>query len=401
MIYSTAYVPKNDIAGGNNGVILVGEHQLFDQRSGDLGGICVDPSGNIFVADPIYNIILKVLMDGTVMVWAGKTGTSGNNGNNRVKAGDARFNEPSGLSSDRNGNIYVSDKGNNQIRKITPDQYVTLVAGSPTGLSGFRGGIGSNVLFNSPNDISVDKSGNIYVADTGNHSIRLIQNGTSMVSVVAGNGIQGDGYNGWNADGSMQSILRYPYSVAAKPNGEIYIMDSGNFKIKLMDKNFRVLKFSGSGVEGSYLGDALTSQYNNMRYSDVDPSGNLYIIDFKGDVNSRLLKISGNGIPAIVRDFVAFNNNWIWEDFANAVWEDGNNAIWDAMPSDENNYAIGWASENGHFEIVKLLLSDYRVNPSADNNYAIKRASRNGHFEIVKLLLADKRVDPSVLHNIK
>lgn len=346
MIYTTAYAPKNEIANGNNGIVLVGEHQLFNQRTGDLGGICIDPSGNIYVADPIYHIILKILPDGTVIVWAGKTGESGNNGNNRVQGWDARFNEPSGLSTDRSGNLYIADKGNNQIRRITPDRYVTLVAGSPSGLSGFCGGIGSNALFNEPNDISVDRSGNIYVADTNNHAIRLIQNGTSRVNTVAGNGTAGDGYNGWNIDGSLQSTLRYPYSIACKPNGEIYIMDSGNFKIKLLDKNFRILRFSGSGTEGTYLGDALTSQYSNMRYSDVDPSGNLYLIDFKDDVNSRLLKVNGNGIPAIIRNFVDFNDNWVWEDGNNAVWEDGNNAVFDLIISDDNNYVAGVGVNN-------------------------------------------------------
>lgn len=346
MIYSSAYIPQGGPTDGNNGVVLVGEHQLFDQRSGDLGGICTDPSGNIFVADPIYHIILKVIPDGTVMVWAGKTGVSGNNGNNRVKANDARFNEPSGISTDNSGNLYVADTGNNQIRKITPDQYVTLVAGSPSGASGFKGGMGHNALFNTPNDVSIDKTGNIYVSDTNNHAIRLIQNGTSQVNTVAGNGFPGDGYNGWNDDGSMQAILRYPYSIAVKPNGEVYICDSGNFKIKLLDKNFRTLKFSGSGVEGSYIGDATTSQYNNMRYSDVDPSGNLYVIDFKGTVDSRLLRINGNGIPAIIRDFVDFNDNWIWEDGSNAIWEDGNNAIWDLIISIENNYVAGVGVNN-------------------------------------------------------
>jgi sugar lactone lactonase YvrE len=331
---------------GNLGVVLSGEHQLFDKRSGDVGGICVDSSGNIYVADPIYNIILKILPNGTVILWAGKTGVSGNNGNNRVKGNDAMFYEPTGLSIDRSGNLYIADRGNNQIRRITPDQYVTLVAGSPSGLSGFRSGIGSNALFNSPNDISVDKSGNIYVADTDNHAIRLIKNGTSQVMTVAGNGTAGDGYNGWNIDGSMQAILNSPYSIAAKPNGEVYIMDSGNHKIKLLDKNNRVLRFSGSGVEGSYLGDALTSQYNNLCFSDVDPSGNLYVIDFKGYVDSRLLKINGNGIPAIIRDFASFDNNWIWENGDNAIWEDGNNAVFDVIISEDNIYVVGAAVNN-------------------------------------------------------
>jgi hypothetical protein len=258
----------------------------------------------------------------------------------------------------------VADRGNNQIRKITPDQYVTLVAGSTSGVSGFVSGIGSAARFNSPNDVSVDKSGNIYVADTNNHAVRLIKSGTSQVNTVAGNGTAGNGYNGWNADGSMQAILRYPYSIAAKPNGEVYIMDSGNFKIKLLDKNFRVLKFSGTGVEGTYLGDpvtcvggvcvgpAQTCQYCNMRYSDVDPSGNLYVVDYKDDLNSRLLKINGNGIPAIVRNFVDLNDNWVWEDGNNATWEDGNNAIWEVIVTVGNNYVAGVAVNNSGFLFV-------------------------------------------------
>jgi hypothetical protein len=308
MIYSQAYKPTAGIANGNNGIVLVGEYQLFNQRSGDLGGIAVDPSGSLYVADPIYNVILKILMDGTVIIWAGKTGVAGNNGNNRVKGRDARFNGVSGLSCDRNGNLYASDRLNNQIRKITPDQYVSLVAGDINGKTGFRSGMGSSALFNSPNDISVDKTGNIYVADTNNHAIRLIQSGTSVVSTIAGNGVQGDSYGV-----GIQSRLRYPYSVAAKPNGDVLICDSGNFKVKLLNKSFYVLKFSGSGVEGSYLGDlrneALTCQYNNMRYSDVDPSGNLYVIDFRSNLDSRLLRINNNGIPGVVRDFTASTDN--------------------------------------------------------------------------------------------
>jgi len=131
-----------------------------------------------------------------------------------------------------------------------------------------------------------------------------------------------------------------------KPNGELYIMDTGNYKIKLLDKNFRLLKFSGSGTQGSYIGDALTSQYNNLSFSDVDPSGNLYVVDYKSTLDSRLLKINGNGIPAIIRDFVSYDNNWVWEDGNNAIWEDGNNALFDLIVSESNTYIVGAAVNN-------------------------------------------------------
>ena len=218
---------------------------------------------------------------------------------------------------------------------------MSLVAGSPRGFSGYKGGIGANVLFNGPNDVSVDKTGNIYVADTLNHCVRLIQNGTAQVNTVAGNGSPGDGYGI-----GLKAILRNPYSVAVKPNGDVYILDSGNYKIKLLNKNLQVLRFSGSGIEGSFLGDALTSRYNDLYLSDVDPSGNLYVIDFRRDLDSRLLKINGNGIPAIVRDFATIDSNWIWENGTNAVWENGDNAIFDVIISEDNNYVVCVAVNN-------------------------------------------------------
>jgi sugar lactone lactonase YvrE len=278
--------------------VVVGQRQFFDVRISDVAGICVDNSGNIFVSDPIQNVIFKISQSGEYYIYAGQLNVRGNNGNNRVRANLALFNEPMGVSADPSGNIYVADRGNNQIRMITPDHYVSLVAGSLSGASGFVSGIGHNALFNQPNDVATDRSGNIFVADMGNHAVRIIKSGTSQVNTAAGNGVAGDGYGI-----GLQARLNTPYGVAVDAAGRVYINDSGNFKIKLLDKNFDVRKFSGSGIQGDYLGDAITSQYRYLKFSDTDKSGNLWIISMRDDGNSRLLKVNGNGIPRIVRDY--------------------------------------------------------------------------------------------------
>lgn len=285
--------------GGNSGSILVGERELFDLKISDISGICTDRSGNIFVSDPVKNVILKVYPSGEFYIYAGKLGVSGNNDNNRVKGSDALFNQPNGLTCDSSGNLYVADTGNNQIRKITTDQYVTLVAGSPTGVSGFVSGIGSIAKFNSPQDVSADRSCNVFVADTGNHAIRVIKLGISQVNTVAGNGIAGDGYGPGNS-----AKLNGPFSITCDNAGIVYIMDSGNFKIKLLDKGFNVLRFSGTGIQGDTVGNAGVCQYNIMKYSDCDPSGNIYIIDYRVN-GGRLLRVNTNGTSAILRDFLS------------------------------------------------------------------------------------------------
>jgi sugar lactone lactonase YvrE len=293
MIYPMSYA----FSTGNVGRLFVGKNQLFSIDSSDVTGICTDSSGNIFVTDPVQHIVLKITPAGTIMVYAGKPGESGNNGNVRIKANLARFNAPMGITADASGNVYVADKGNNQIRMITSDGYVTLFAGSPTGTSGFRSGVGSQALFRDPNDVTVNKSGTVFVSDTGNHAVRMIKAGISLVSTVAGNGVAGDGYGiGINAR------LKSPYSVAADNSGRVFICDSGNHKIKLLDGNFNVLRFSGSGNTGTRVGNADVCEYNDIKFSDVDRSGNLYVVDFR-ESNSRVLRINQNGVSAVTKDF--------------------------------------------------------------------------------------------------
>jgi sugar lactone lactonase YvrE len=269
---------------------------LNAKGSVSVSGVCVDYSGNIYVSDLDNHIILKIEEGGKTSVLAGKSGVAGDNGTlTNVAALDARFNSPVGLACDKSGNVYVADSGNHQIRVIRNGR-VSHLAGV-AGSAGFTNGGGSTAEFDTPWDIDVTPSGVIYVADSGNHSIRKIVDGT--VSTFAGNAA-GDKED---VAASAGDIFDAPLGVAVDPNGNIYVCDTGNYKIKKIAPRGWVYRHSGSGVQGKSLGTtAFDCEYNNLRHSSVDRSGNLYVVDANTANGTRLLRVSEIGIPATIND---------------------------------------------------------------------------------------------------
>jgi sugar lactone lactonase YvrE len=117
----SVYVYQSSYAGGDNntGRLLVSDSTLTNTGCTSINGITCDPSGNIYISDSNSNAIFKIYNDGRAYLYAGLPGTSGNNGANRVTCLDARFNAPSGIFCEKNGDLYVADTGNHQIRKIS------------------------------------------------------------------------------------------------------------------------------------------------------------------------------------------------------------------------------------------------------------------------------------------
>ena len=183
----------------------------------DPGGVAVDVAGNVYVADQYNNKIRKITPTGVVSTLAGSTlGFADGTGS------AAMFYYPNGVTVDASGNVYVGDTNNNRIRKITPTGEVSTLAGSS---QGFADGIGYSAQFNIPIRLTNDVLGNIYVADAGNNMIRKITP-QGEVSTYAGS-TQGF------ADGVGIAAMFYtPVAVTIDASGNLYVADMYNNKIR-------------------------------------------------------------------------------------------------------------------------------------------------------------------------
>jgi sugar lactone lactonase YvrE len=190
----------------------------------DPFGIAVGADGAIYVADAgDMPRIRKISPDGTVTTLAG-----GRVGFADGAGAAARFNTPSGLAVDVNGVLYVADTGNNAIRRITPDGYVSTLAGN--GTPGYRDGSALEALFNGPIGIAVDAAGRAIVADTYNDRIRAISSDGSAVTTLAGAGAPGS-IDGMAGDAQFDT----PSGVAIDAAGTVYVADTGNGFVRMID----------------------------------------------------------------------------------------------------------------------------------------------------------------------
>jgi len=244
-------------------------------------GVAVDASANLYVADRNNNRIRKITAAGVVTTLAG----SGIEGLTDGTGTAAQFSNPIGVAVDGSGNVYVADLNNNRIRKITAAGVVTTLAGS--GIQGSADGTGTSAQFFLPFGVAVDASGNVYVADTYNNRIRKIT-ATGVVTTLAGFGIQGF------ADGTGTSArFNKPSGVAVDGSGNVYVADNLNHRIRKITAAGVVTTLAGSGVAGFAEGTGTVARFNTPSGVAVDGSGNVYVADTN---NNRIRKITAAGI---------------------------------------------------------------------------------------------------------
>ena len=240
--------------------------------------LCVDSLGNIYVSDTTGQKIRKITQSGSVTTIGGST-TQG-----FIDSGQASFNNPYGITVDTSGNVYVGDKSNNRIRKVTSGGVVSTLAGQAT--TGFSDATGTNAMFKNPYGVSTDTSGNIYVADSGNNKIRKIIGG--VVSTLAGQTIAG------YSDATGTNVMfNNPSGVSVDISGNIYVADSGNYRIRKIMSGGVVSTLAGSGGQGFSDATGANALFNNVYGLSVDLSGNVYVADCG---NNRIRKITATGV---------------------------------------------------------------------------------------------------------
>jgi len=251
--------------------------------------IAADASGNLFVCDNGNNTIRKITPGGQVTTLAGTPGTTGaNNGTGSA----ASFSNPVGIAVDGNGNVYVSEFGNLDIRKITPGGAVSTLAGE-VGSVGHADGTGTAATFGRPAGITTDGAGNVYVADYANNSVRKITP-AGVVTTVAGTvGSSGD------KDGAVGTALFWaPIGVAADAAGNLFVVDQSNELIREITTGGVVSTLAGTaGIVGSQDGTGGAALFNHPYYVAVDAGGNLYVTD---NGNNTIRKGVANGAPQVV-----------------------------------------------------------------------------------------------------
>ena len=251
-------------------------------------GVATDLNRNLYIADMANNRIRKVnVSTGLVSTVAGN-GSFGFSGDNNA-ATSAKLANPYGVAVDAAGNIYIADRSNNRIRKVDASGTITTIAGSTAGYTGDNSAASGSQL-SAPTGVAVDGAGNLYIADYNNNVIRMISAATGVITTVAGNGTQG--YMGDNS-AAISAQLYHPTGVTVDVNGNIYIADNGNNVVRMVTASTGVITtVAGNNALGQgYGGDnaAATSAQLSRPWGVAVIAGNLYVSDYG---NFRIRKVN-------------------------------------------------------------------------------------------------------------
>jgi len=286
-------------------------------------------------------VVGAFMLSGTLQAqtaWTNLVGQPGISGSTNGTGNTARFNAPKGVGLDVSGNIYVADSANHEIRKSTPSGVVTTLAGN--GTAGSTDGTGSGAQFSSPGGLTVDLSGNVYVADTNNHTIRKVT-AAGVVTTLAGNSTTSG-----SADGTGTAAQFYhPGGVALDASGNIYVADTGNNLIRRVSPLGVVTTIAGSGTPGTADGTGTGAQFNNPTGIAVDSSGNFIIADTG---SHTIRKMTPGGVVTTIAGLSGFSGS---QDGANPLFNRPQGIATDASGNiyvaDTSNHTLRKISATG------------------------------------------------------
>ncbi len=301
-------------------------------RLNEPQGLVTDADGNLYVADRGNRRIRRISVDGVISTFAGN-GQAGSDGDGGP-ALQASFRQPTQLAFDGEGNLYVADESANRIRRITKAGVITTVAGSGQPGFGGDGGQAAAARITSPGGMAFDKSGTLYFADQLNHRIRRV-NSRGIIETVAGNGVAA-----WEGDNLPASgaALSSPFGVAFGATGNLYVTDRENHRIRVIDDKGVIRTFAGSGA--SFFGEevaAANSFWNLPAAIAADPTGNLVVAD-TANIRVRRIRFPVPAPPATaIRSILnAFGSQAVVAGFSIASIF-GDNFLDDTITADSAN----------------------------------------------------------------
>ncbi len=264
--------------------------------SAQIGGVvsvAVDGLGNVYLCDALNGRIRKIDINGIISTFAGG-GVSASEG---IAATATYIYFPKGITVDGAGNVYFIETSNNQVRKINTSGIITTVAGAASTSGGFSGDGGSatSATLKNPSDLAIDNIGNIYIADEGNHRIRIV-NTAGIINTIVGTGTPGFSGDGGSA---ILAQVASPQGVSVDAIGNIYISDYGNNRIRKINTAGTINTIAGDGTLNN-SGDgglAINSQVGRNHTVKIDGLGDIYLIN---RYYSVIRKITNTGIITTV-----------------------------------------------------------------------------------------------------
>ncbi len=258
--------------------------QLWSPSAGGYDG-----NGNLYIADRNNHRVWRVSPDGVLTTFAG-TGASGFDGDGGA-ATRARLFDPTGIAISSTGDVYVADRQNHRIRRISPEGTIMTVAG--TGTAGFTGdGISAlEAALNLPGGVGLDSSGRVVIADTGNSRLRVVEP-TGLIRTLAGTGKFG--YNGEGVAADEANLIG-PWSVVGGPAGEVVFSEPGGNRVRRIGRDGKVYTVAGTGALGS-TGDgglATKARLASPQGVALDAEGGILIAD---TLSSRIRRVGTDGI---------------------------------------------------------------------------------------------------------